>query len=124
MSEYKGIKGFQVHTRTDDPTPTEQQSGDFYYNSTTGQYKNIVVGTATWSAGGAMNTSRYYQGGFGAQTAALVFGGSRTPGGIQALTEEYNGSSWSEKGDLGQARYNMAAFGTSYTSGIAAGGNP
>ncbi len=41
MSEYKGIKGFQVQTRTEDPSPTEAQVGDFYYNSTTGQFKNV-----------------------------------------------------------------------------------
>ena len=33
MSEYKGIKGFQVQTRTEDPT--DGIAGDFYYNSTT-----------------------------------------------------------------------------------------
>ena len=27
MSEYKGIKGFQVQTRTEDPSPTEAQTG-------------------------------------------------------------------------------------------------
>ena len=41
MSEYKGIKGFQVQTRTEDPSPTEAQTGDFYYNSSTGQFKTI-----------------------------------------------------------------------------------
>ena len=36
MSEYKGIKGFQVQTRTEDPSPSDVQIvGDFYYNSST-----------------------------------------------------------------------------------------
>ena len=39
MAGYKEIKGFQVQTRTEDPSPTEVQTGDFYYNSTTGQFK-------------------------------------------------------------------------------------
>ena len=61
MAEYKGIKGFQVQTRTDDPSPTEAQTGDFYYNSSTGQFKTIGTGGApigSWSSGGAMNTTR------------------------------------------------------------------
>ena len=57
MSEYKGIKGFQVQTRTEDPGPTEAQAGDFYYNSTTGQFKNVNTGGApigTWASGANM----------------------------------------------------------------------
>ena len=53
MAEYKGIKGFQVQTRTEDPSPTEAQAGDFYYNSTTGQFKAIGTGGAplgTWAS--------------------------------------------------------------------------
>ena len=38
MAGYKEIKGFQVQTRSEDPSPTEVQTGDFYYNSTTGQF--------------------------------------------------------------------------------------
>ena len=55
MAGYKEIKGFQVQTRTEDPSPTEAQPGDFYYNSTTGQFKTVNDGGApigTWAAGG------------------------------------------------------------------------
>ena len=44
MAGYKEIKGFQIQTRATDPTPTEVQVGDFYYNSGTGQFKNITAG--------------------------------------------------------------------------------
>ena len=57
MSEYKGIKGFQVQTRTENPT--NGIAGDFYYNSTTGQFKQVNTGGApvgTWSSGGEGNT--------------------------------------------------------------------
>ena len=40
MAEYKGIKGFQVQTRTEDPS--EGIAGDFYYNSTSGEFKTII----------------------------------------------------------------------------------
>ena len=32
MSEYKGIKGFQVQTRTEDPTPYAQALADNPYS--------------------------------------------------------------------------------------------
>ena len=61
MSEYKGIKGCQVQTRTEDPSPTEAQTGDFYYNSTTGQFKTINTSGArigTGASGGSLGTAR------------------------------------------------------------------
>ena len=63
MSEYKGIKGFQVQTRTADPGPTEAQPGDFYYNSTTGQFKTVNTGGApigTWASSNNMNSCLLY----------------------------------------------------------------
>ena len=58
MSEYKGIKGFQVQTRTSDPGPTEAQTGDFYYNSTTGQFKTVGLGVGSWATGGDLTNAR------------------------------------------------------------------
>ena len=68
MSEYKGIKGFQVQTRTEDPS--EGITGDFYYNSSTGQFKNIVVGTGSWSSGGNFPGPFYLSGSSGGTTTA------------------------------------------------------
>ena len=45
MSEYKGIKGFQVQTRTEDPTPFAQALADNPY-------------AGTWASGGDMNHAR------------------------------------------------------------------
>ena len=119
MSEYKGIKGFQVQTRTEDPS--EPIVGDFYYNSTTGQFKNIVNGLAngSWSSGGALNTGKDNVAGFGASnSAALVAGGGP---GSKSDTETYNGTSWTEVNELNTAgTYRQNQFGI-YTSGIVAG---
>ena len=41
MAEYKEIKGFRVQTRTEDPT--EGIVGDFYYNSSTGQFTSHLT---------------------------------------------------------------------------------
>ena len=95
--------------------------GDFYYNSTTGQFKNITDGLASgsWSSGGAMNTGRDNMAGFGASnSAALVAGGGP---GSRADTELYDGSSWTEVNNLNTAgTYRQNQFGI-YTSGIVAG---
>ena len=91
MSEYKGIKGFQVQTRTEDPTPYAQALADNPY-------------AGSWASGSALNTGRTQFGGSGASyNSALGFGGDN--GSTQVNnTESYNGSSWTEVNDLNTAR--------------------
>jgi len=123
MSDYKGIKGFQVQTREIDPSPTEAQIGDFYYNSSEGKFKNISSGsgTGTWASGNNMNTARYrMQGGMGIYNAAFAVGGA-TPN--KANVENYNGTSWTEVNDLPSIRADISAGGTA-TAGFALGGTP
>ena len=109
MSEYKGIKGFQVQTRSEDPGPTEAQSGDFYYNSTTGQFKAINAGgapIATWASGGDLNQSRAQGGQAGSTLSAgqLSGGNAYSPGISYGNTEQYNGTSWTEVNDINNIR--------------------
>jgi hypothetical protein len=113
MSEYKGIKGFQVQTRTEDPAPFAQALADNPY-------------AGSWASGGTMNTARRHLGGgsVGTQTAGLTAGGylSTSPGsGALANSEEYDGSSWTEGNDLNGARYDSARFGTQTASYVAGG---
>ena len=98
--------------------------GDFYYNSSTGQFKNIGAGVASWASGGNMNRSASDLGSAsaGTQTAALAFGGEG-PGGRDGETEKYDGSSWTETGDLNSARNSIRGAGTQ-TAAIGAGGTP
>ena len=123
MSEYKGIKGFQVQTRTEDPGPTEAQAGDFYYNSSTGQFKTINEGgvsIGTWASGGNLNDARSQIGGVGTQTAAICIGGNTPP--ETANVENYDGSSWTEVNNLNGATRLAQGMGTVYTSALAVGG--
>ena len=128
MSEYKGIKGFQVQTRTENPT--NGIAGDFYYNSTTGQFKTVNTGGApigTWASSNNMNSARFISGGAGAtNSAALVFGGRNpalSPGPNSNFTESYDGSSWTEVGDMNQQQSYWAGMGTQ-TAALAVGGSP
>jgi hypothetical protein len=123
MAGYKEIKGFQVQTRTEDPSPTEAQTGDFYYNSSTGQFKTINSGGApigTWASGGSLNDARSEIGGVGTQTAALCIGGQTPP--ETGNTETYDGSSWTEVNNLNTARRLIQGMGTVYTAALAVGG--
>ena len=77
---------------------------------------------STWSANPhSLNSARQFPGGDGASNdSAIMVGGEPAPNG--ALTEIYNGSSWTESGDLNTARNQLAAAGT-VTALIAMGGN-
>ena len=99
MSEYKGIKGFQVQTRTEDPTPYAQALADNPYGG-------------SWAAGGTRNEARGALGGsiMGTQTANVAAGGNLS-GSVSANAETYNGSSWTEGNNLNQARRSSMAAG-------------
>ena len=68
-----------------------------------------------------MNTDRDNVGASGTTTDAVVWGGDIPPGTVQTLTEAWNGTSWTEVGDLGTSRGWTNGFGTA-KSAIAAGG--
>ena len=108
MSNYKGIKGFQIKTRTEDPAPFAQAKSDNPY-------------AGSWASGGSMNTARDAATGAGIQTAAFVAGG-RDPTTPIAFHEQYNGSSWTEAADLNTGRRYIMNAGTT-TAGLAAGSN-
>jgi len=106
MSEYKGIKGFQVQTRTEDPTPYAQALADNPY-------------AGSWASGGSLNTARNHVGGAGvSNNSALAVGGSVSP---RAQTENYDGSSWTEVNDLNNGRTYADCAGTA-TAALAIGG--
>ena len=83
---------------------------------------------STWTEVADLGTARYVAGQAGSSsTAALFFGGiggtgaGATP--PYAVTESWNGSAWTEVGDLATARFGLAGFGTQ-TAAVAAGGTP
>jgi len=126
MSEYKGIKGFQVQTRSEDPS--EGIAGDFYYNSATGQFKTITDGGApigSWASGGSLNQARDGSlGGAGTQSAGQVVGGRGPsgPGDNLAVNELYDGTSFTESGDLNTGRRFLTTFGATNTASVTTGG--
>jgi hypothetical protein len=123
MTEYSGIRGTRVKYLSSDPTLNTSTEGQVWYNSTEGTLKSLVQIKAT-SAGGTLATARSGISGGGAspQTAGIVFGGQINPATTNtAATEEYNGFSWANGGNMNLARGYGCGFGTQ-TAAVGAGG--
>ena len=125
MVTYKEIRGTHIVSVTSDPP--SPVNGQMWYNSTDKVIKGFTSNPAgSWSSGGALNTGGIFgtSNGFGTQSTGGVAGRLQEAGpspGQKANTELYNGTSWTESGDLGTAR-NAAAVGGTYTSALHAGG--
>ena len=125
MANYKELEGFSVQTLATDPD-TPGWVGSIFYNSTEGVFKTVKPGgitAGTWASAAGITTARTYLGCSGVQTAAIYMGGPEpTYGG---LTEIYNGTSWTEVGDLNTGRvYGFpSGFGTITTTIVAGGEN-
>ena len=124
MSTYRQVKGYRIRKVSADPANPKE--GQIWYNSTSSSLKGRYSFSDTWSSGGNMNTGRSTGAGGGTQTAGLYFAGANAPspsGQTQGLgnTEEYDGSSWTESGDLNTARTYLGGTGTQ-TAGLGAGG--
>ena len=98
MATYKEIHGVKVQYRGSDATAIE---GDVWYNSNQGVLK-MYAALGAWATGGNLNLARYELTGTVTQTAALDAGGDT--GSVSLKAEEYDGSSWTESGDINTAR--------------------
>ena len=83
MADLKSILGFKIK------------------NQSTDSISSAVAG-GSWSTGGSMNTGRQSPFSNGTQSAAWCAGGYSTA--KTAVNEHYNGTSWTEVGDLNSAR--------------------
>jgi len=91
MTDYSTLKGLRVRTLSTDTVASQASGG-------------------TWASGTDLNTTKFASGSGGTgNNSAIVFGGF-TPTAL-ALTETYNGSSWTEVNDLNTARGGGAGIG-------------
>ena len=76
---------------------------------------------SSWTSGGSLNTARATMAQAGIQTAAIFAGGNP---GNNAVTETYNGTSFTEVSDLNTGRAQLAGLGTgsTNTAALASGG--
>jgi len=117
MATYKGIQGFSIQNLSADPSnPIE---GQVWYNSTSNVWKvEEATAAGAWATGGNLGTARYSRMLGGTQNDA-VFAGSIVP--APAITEEYNGTSWSAGGAMNVIRRNNAGCGVT-TAAVTFGG--
>ena len=125
MATYKGIQGFTIQNLSADPSnPIE---GQVWYNSTSNVWKVEEATTVgAWATGNNLNTARRELAGLGTQTSAVAAGGYSDPGlpdpnADQNVTELYDGTSWTNSGNLGTARRRLAGAGIQ-TSAVVFGG--
>ena len=118
MTTYKDLSGKFVRSVGSDPSAAVGE-GEIWYNTSSNTFKTSIDVFA-WSSGGAMGTARRQVGGFGhTQNTGVCFCGQNPP--ALSLTEEYDGSSWSEVNNSPQGR--IKPFGNgSLTAALIGGG--
>ncbi len=122
MAKYKDLVGTGVvNFAGDNPAAVK---GQLWYDSTNKDFKYLfpnVTSAGSWRTGPSINTARYYGAGAGAsRDASLIFGGEDGSSNV-AITESFDGSSWTEVNDLNQHKYTSGGAGTS-TAGLIFGG--
>ncbi len=121
MAEYKALRGLKIRKIDGDASPLI--AGDIWYNSSAKKIRGAKLPAGSWATGGDMTrgstSGRQSASGAGPSTAAIAAGGYYPLG--SALTETYDGSSWTEVGDLGTTRWNIAMAGTQTATLAAAG---
>ena len=120
MATYYGTYGQKVQYLASDPS--DPQTGQVWYNSTSAVLKvRAVTTTGSWATGGNLNIGRGMTSVTGIQTASVINGGASAPVGpaywsYQDATENYNGTSWTASGAPGTARYAPFLGGTQTTA--------
>ena len=107
MADYKTLHGSNIEVVSSDPS--NPVGGQVWYNTTSNVMKGFTENpVGSWSSGTAITTARFYIGGSGTVTAGLVWGGQTAPGSKVTINESWNGTSWTEVGDLNTAKTNIA----------------
>jgi len=121
MTTYYGLYGQKVQYLASDPT--DVQTGQVWYNSTSAVLKVRQVTTATWASGGTMPSGGIGPGSIGTQTAGLYFtltDPGQSPS-SSILAREYDGTTWSSGGSNPSRIQGSAGSGTQ-TAGLKFGG--
>jgi len=129
LTAFPATVGDFVEATASDVPASPSTAGQLFYNSTSGTLKGISLTSAAWASGGTMPQVNTYLGGSGTQTAALAFAGNNGTGsptpsggyGINGVTQEYNGSSWTTGGLNPVGKQGPNLFGTQTASIGAAG---
>ena len=115
-----GFNGTE-HWNSAPSTFNQITQGQLFFNSTTNTFKETIsdVASGSWASGTDLSTVRSFHAMAATSSdAAIAFGGNP---GSTANTEQYDGSSWTEKNNLNTGRSSLRGFGT-VSAAIGAGG--
>ena len=123
MAAYKTVKGFNIQTRSSDPSnPLE---GEVWYNSTSNDLKAYGNVAGAWATSPTMPGSHGLGAQLGTTTAALVIAGVAPSDVYTNGCIEWDGSSWTAGGTITRSpptgTSGQLAFGTQTTATIAGG---
>ena len=120
MANYNTIRGLRVKYLSADPSNPED--GQVWYNSTTGNLRvDGILQAGSWASGGALNTQRTDSSGTGATPSSMVTAGGYTGSARTVNTEIYNGTAWTETGNMSTARFAGGMAGTQTAAWYASG---
>ena len=119
MADYQDIRGLRVKYLSADPSNPE--TGEVWYNSTSGTLKTYILAPGTVASSGGVNTGATQLGSCGITSAGLKFGGESPS--LTGITEEFDGSSWTNGGTCPAAKSDMHGSGTQ-TAALWGGGSP
>jgi len=121
MATYKGVKGFTIQTIAGDPP--SPIAGQVWYNTTSNVLKGYAAVAGAWASGTPTLDGRASATGAGTSKSSALFiaGHTGSPIAFVALTEKYNGTSWTEVADANLPRYSLGGVGTT-TAALIMGG--
>ena len=115
MAEYKALRGLTIRTIAGDASPVV--TGDIWYNSVAKKIKGAKIVAGTWAAGADFNTPRG-----GKMSAGQTYDTSMIAGGESVTaTETYDGTSWTEVANPGEAHPQTAGGGSQTAAWMATG---
>ena len=119
MAAYKDLVGQKITKVTSNPG--EPKTGQMWYNSTTGTLKGLGVVEAWASAANQTQTQR--DGGYGQSTpsSASWFAGGVDASRNSTTTQEWNGTGWSNGGNINVGREEATGFGLVNAAALAGG---
>jgi len=122
MATYEEIYGKRVKEFDSDPTLDSSYEGQVWYNSGSGVLKSVVTSFAFRSTTSLPSGRDYGTGGGATQNASWVAGGEEGSTKINT-TYDYDGSGWTQSGNMGDARIRMALGNMGpQTAGLGVGG--
>ena len=120
MATYEEIYGKRVKEFDSDPTLDSSYEGQVWYDKSSGTLKSVVAISA-WVSSTPLPIATNQSGGAGVNTASLIFGGTSPANNAEDATYEYNGSGYSNSGNLNTSRTGISGAGTQ-TAALGAGG--